>query len=279
MQPNYEDNRISKVPSEDINQDIPENMPEFEEEAPGFSKGIKRLITFFSMVVIMLSAAFIIRDNVLVIRKLTVNGIQNVPWQTVALSAGLNASSNYFNLDEETIREGINRNRYLEYKSMEKRFPNALTLNVRERIPVAYIRYIGISYIMADDGMILEKVRNDQSFQDLTTVSGLTIQDIQIGSLPKLRRIDQMPACVELIRELILQGMMSGVRDINFAEPGTIYMTTKDGYTVHLGNSRYLRAKIGTVRGVIGELKKQGYEGGVIEATVPGEANYRPEKT
>lgn len=278
MQPNFDENRISNPSEGDIIQERIENLPEFEDAAPGFSRGAKRLITIFSVIVIILSAAFIIRDNVLVIRRLTVNGIRNVPWQTVALSAGLNASSNYFNLNEDAIREGINRNRYLEYKSMIKRFPNTLILNVRERIPVAFIRYIGINYIMADDGMILEKVRSDQNLQGLTMVSGLTIQDIQVGSLPKLRRLDQMSACTELIKELLLQGMISSVIDINFAEPGTIYMTTMDGYTVHLGNSRYLRAKIGTVRGVIAELKKQGYEGGVIEATVPGEANYRPEK-
>ena len=270
-------NQHQRLPEEEGFQEPFEFHP--DDIPPALSSTAKQLIIFASIIVILLSAMFIIRDNVLVIRKLTVHGITNVPWQTVALSAGLNASSNYFNLDEETIKEGINRNRYLVYLGMDKGFPNKLTISVKERLPIANIRYIGINYVMADDGMILEKVRDNQLVEDLTTISGLSIQDIQVGSLPALRRNDQMPACVELLQELILQGMMANVQDINFSEPGTIYMTTRNGYTVHLGNRQYLRAKVGTVRGVIQELQKQGYQGGVIEATVPGEANYRPDHT
>lgn len=246
-------------------------------EAPGLSRGLKSLLTLLSVLVIGLCAMFIVRDNLLVIRHLTVNGIKNVPWQTVALSAGLNASSNYFNLDENKIREGINRNRYLVYLSMEKYFPSSLILNVKERIPAACIRYIGIDYIMADDGLILEKGEKLQLAEGMARISGLAIQDIRVGSVPSVRIPSQMTACTELVKELILQGLMANVTDISFSETGSIYMVTADGFTVHLGSGQYLRAKIGTVRGVLQELRKQQRQGGVIEATVPGEANYRPD--
>ncbi len=248
-----------------------------QSEAPAVSRGLKKALILLSVFVIGLSAMFIIRDNVLVIRHLTVNGIKNVPWQTVALSAGLNATSNYFNLNEETIREGINRNRYLVYLSMEKHFPSSLILNVRERIPAACIRYIGIDYIMADDGVILEKGEKLQMAEGMARISGLAIQDIRVGSVPSVRMPHQIAACTELVKELILQGMMANVSSISFSETGSIYMVTADGFTVHLGSGQYLRAKVGTVRGVLQELRKQQLQGGVIEATVPGEANYRPD--
>ncbi|NLO16444.1 MAG: FtsQ-type POTRA domain-containing protein [Clostridiales bacterium] len=251
-------------------------LPE-SESMPAISRAAKRLITFIGALVILVSAAFLIRDNVLVIRNLTVNGIRNVPWQTVALSAGLNASSHFLNLNESTIRDGINRNRYLVYLSMEKAFPNSLVLNVKERVPTAYINYIGIGYLMADDGVILEKVNDTLSLPALPAVSGIHIQDIQVGSMPLSRRAEQMPVLVELLDELTVQGAISNVSHINLTEPDRIYMTTREGYTVYIGDGRYLRAKIGTVRSVLVELKKQQYGGGVIEATVPGVANYRPE--
>lgn len=248
-----------------------------EGPTPTLSRGMKKVLTLLSILVIGVCALFIVRDNVVVIRHLTVNGIKNVPWQTVAVCAGLNATSNYFNLDEARIRDGINRHRYLQYISMEKYFPSSLILNVRERIPAAAIRYIGIDYIMADDGVILEQGENLPMAGDMARISGLSIQDIRVGSVPSLRLPGQIAACTELVRELVLQGLMANISDVSFTETGSIYLMTEDGFTVHLGNGQYLRAKVGTVRGVLTELRKQQYHGGVIEATVPGEANYRPD--
>lgn len=277
MQDDFDPNLIED-PGEPREVARSEDLPLQETDTvPVISRAGRRLITFVGVLVIFVSAAFLIRDNVLVIRNLTVNGIKNIPWQTVALSAGLNASSNYFNLNENAIRSGINRNRYLVYLSMNKSFPNSLVLNVKERIPTAYINYIGMGYLMADDGVILEKVNDTIHPSALPGVSGIHIQDIQVGSMPLSRRGEQMPVLIELLQELSAQGALSNVSHINMFEPDRIYMTTRDGFTVHIGDGAYLRAKIGTVRSVLAELKKQQYEGGVIEATVPGEANYRPE--
>ena len=53
-------------------------------------------------------------------------------------------------------------------------------------------------------------------------------------------------------------------------------MLTGNGYTVHLGNTENLRAKIGTVRAVEEELQRMGHKDGVIEASVPAVATYTP---
>lgn len=251
--------------------------PMQEREPPAPMSPERRILIIASVLLIAISAAFIIRNLVFSIRHVRVVGTQNVGWEQVARSAGLNPSSNYFNLKEERIREGINSNRYLIYERLETVFPNTVVLFVRERLPVASIHYIGISYIMADDGMILERTKNLNQYPDLMTVSGLDLRDIRQGSIPQSTRINQMDVCVDLTRELIAQGFNRQVKDINLSELSSIYLTTTDGYSVHLGNGTQLRAKIGTVRAVVEECRRRGYEPGVIEATVPGEATYRPD--
>ena len=74
-----------------------------------------------------------------------------------------------------------------------------------------------------------------------------------------------------------MQGFGHEVLDVNLSEVTQIYLTTRDGFSVHLGDGKYLRAKIGTVRAVLQRLKQNGITGGVIEATVPGEVTYRPD--
>ena len=63
---------------------------------------------------------------------------------------------------------------------------------------------------------------------------------------------------------------------MNLADPDSLYLVTRSGYTVHLGDDTQLRAKIGTVRAVIAKLQEMGKYGGVIEASVPAVATYTP---
>ena len=236
----------------------------------------KRMLIIGSVLVLLVSGAFLVRSLVFTIRNLHVVGLQNLTWQQVAASAGLNSSSNYFGLNEERIKNGINANRYLVYERMQRVFPNTLVLYVRERRPVASIHYIGVAYIMADDGMILEKIRDLQLDLKIPTISGLALRDIRQGSVPVSTKFGQVETCVALTGELTLQGFSEQIADINLSEPTSIYMITRDGYSIHLGDGTQLRAKIGTVRAVIQELRRRQFQGGVIEATIPGEATYRP---
>ena len=160
---------------------------------------------------------------------------------------------------------------------MERVFPNTVVFHVRERRPSARINYIGIAYVMADDGMILERTRDLSQFAKLMTVSGLALRDIRQGAVPLSTRASQMDVCISLVNELQLQGFDSQIVDVNVAEPSSLYVTTNDGFSIHLGDSRDLRAKIGTARAVLQACRAAGYQRGVIEATVPGFATYRPD--
>jgi cell division septal protein FtsQ len=275
---NYNRHKIIPPSSENIRPDKRPDIenPQENQETQHLEPKAKMFIRIIGFLVIAVCAAFIVRDTLFSIDNCLVVGNKNIPSEIILSSAGISASSNYFNIDEKQIEKGINSNRYLQYVGMEKRFPNGLTIHVKERIPAACINYIGIKYIIADDGLVLETTKNDNIENSLAVISGLEIQDINVGAMPQLRKSSQLAACVQLIQELIMQGAINNIKSISFAD-GSIYLSTRDGYNVNLGTGDYLRAKIGTVRGVLEELQKQNILSGIIEATIPGEATYRPE--
>lgn len=258
------------------------NNPHEQDQDPGekseqisMSPG-RRMLIISCVLLMIVSFAFIVRSAVFTIRNIRVIGTHDVTWQQVALSAGLSPSSNYFRIKESYIKAGINNNRYLIYQRMQKVFPNTLIIYVKERLPVASIHYIGISYTMADDGLILSKSKKESNHR-LMTVSGLALRDIREGKLPLSTKSGQIETCISLVNELHDQNFDDHVLDINMSEPSRIYLTTRDGFSIHMGDGKFLRAKIATIRAVIEELRKRQYQGGVIEATVPGEATYRPD--
>ena len=79
-----------------------------------------------------------------------------------------------------------------------------------------------------------------------------------------------------LMDELELQGVLDKTSELNLTSLESIYIVTLDGYTANIGGAEELRAKIGTVRAVVQELRNRGLTGGMIEAHVPGQASYRP---
>ena len=247
-----------------------------QSDQPPMTPG-RRMLIISCVLLMAVSIAFILRATVFSIRYVRVIGIHYLTWEQVASSAGITQSSNYFSLREDKIRDGINANRFLVYERMQKVFPNSVVLYVRERQPIASINYIGVSYIMADDGIILSRVQQPEGSSPLMRISGLALRDIREGKLPLSTKEGQIESCIALAQEIYMQSFSGEILDINLSEPTRIYLTTRDGYSIHLGDISSLKAKIGTVRAVLPELRRLGRVGGTIEATVWGEATHRPD--
>ena len=237
---------------------------------------LPRFVRWLVALGVLLIAFLFFQQVVFKVRQVIVYGAVRLPEAAIAEWAGINANSNYFSVREEAVRRNVNANRYLQFLGMEKRFPSTVLLSVKERVPVAYAERLGYTYVMADDGVILEQ-GSSLNTAGMIRVSGLLIQRIAIGATPQLSSAKQLASYRTLLAELNAQqatGLFSG---ITFSDSDDIYLDAVAGFTVHIGSGDYLRAKIGTVRAVLSEMEKQGLTGGVIEATVPGEATYRPE--
>lgn len=249
----------------------------FEEEVPSQpANNTRRTFTIIGVLLGLVAILFILRYYVFTISQVRVVGNRAISWQDVARSAGLDRKLLYFTVNESDIENGINANRYLDYQGMEKVFPNTLILYVRERTPSAFFTHLGVGFVMAEDGMILEKTRDLRLRQGLIEVTGLAIWgQLESGMFPVGGKPGQLEALVAVVEELMAQGYASQVWDVNVSDESSLVMTTQDGFTVHLGNAENLHAKIGTVRAVIEELKRRNLSGGVLEASIPGEATYR----
>ncbi len=226
---------------------------------------------------VLTAAAFFVYSSVFRIVNVTVMGNRNVPYDQVVQSAGLNRSVSYFALKEEDVRKGIEANQYLIYKGMEKRFPDTVILHVEERTPCANLQTSSAFYRIAKDGMVLSRTEDGQMDTSMLLVTGFQARDVRVGSFLAPGVESKLEAFSAVIEELTLQDFIGSISELDLSNPENLYLTTVDGYTVHLGNKDNLQGKIGTVRAVVAKLQEMGETGGVIEASVAGEAIYTPE--
>ena len=232
--------------------------------------------TVIGLIVLLIVAALFVRGRFLRIHDVEVPGLTRYSEAEVAARAGITAGSTYFNLNENRIRANIEKDRYLRFDGMEKVWPDKVILYVQERSETFNLLNMGVQYILSADGMVLANSNRMALDNGCVNVTGMSVRDIRVGAPVVCDDSEQMEVLLQLYEELIAQGALGEIAELNMTSLDSIYLVTLDGYTANIGDRTELRAKIGTVRAVVRALREAGDKGGMIEATSPGQATYRP---
>ena len=262
--------------SQQLPQDFSFPDPRQEPERSGQPRMKPGARTAMWTFLLLTAVAAILYAGVFRIRRIAVIGNSRVTWNEVVEAAGLENGISYFAVNEEQIRANVERNRYLILEKLEKEFPSGLTLYVRERTVCANVKVMGVAYLLDEEGVVLERPADNQLMDNVPVITGLQAREVRLGKVIVPNTARQLAAYTGLVGELIRQGYLGEVSELNLADPDSLYMITRNGYTVHLGNDEELRAKIGTVRGVVAKLLQMQKTGGVIEASTPAVATYTP---
>ena len=245
---------------------MPQTPPQNNKRA-----GVRMLIL---TLILICAVAVLLNESVLQIRNVAVVGNQDILWEEIVRAAGLDKKISYFAVNENRIREGINANRYLVFEKLTKEFPGSLTLYVKERRPAANVQVMGVMYLLDADGMVLERLGSTQPDGTLITVTGFQAKEVRLGHQIIPGTQAQLEVYMDLMDEIQLQNYQDQVSELNLSNPDSLYLVTVDGYTAHLGDATQLRAKLGTLRGVVAKLREMGKYGGVLDVTVPEVATY-----
>ncbi|NLX82975.1 MAG: FtsQ-type POTRA domain-containing protein [Clostridiales bacterium] len=252
----------------------------FQEEGGDPPKAkVSGAVKLLLSVLIVAATLFFLRYYLFTINKVHFTGLRKFSQTDAARLTGLDSGLFYFTLTENFVQDSVESNHYFIYESMAKVFPNGLSVKVIERYPFAFFTHLGVGYILAQDGFILRETRDLKEGSQLIHVNGLAVWGQQIvGSFPNSTDPSQGDSMMSLFQELEMWGFKTEIAAIDMSQTLNISMQTKDGYTINLGSEENLHAKIGTVASVVNELRRRKMTGGIIEATLPGEATYRSER-
>ena len=188
----------------------------------------------------------------------------------IAQAAGISLGQSMIDIDEEDVAARINSNRYLVFRSMEKKLLNTVILNVKERVPAAVLMYSGTNYLIDHRGMVLEETPTQSMMADLPVVSGIQVKGnygCLVGSYLKIASTAQFDTLCQLLLELRVQSAQYDVKSINLSNLDNILMEMDDGYAVCLGDQTYLHGKIKAMLFVRDELIARGSGRGTIDVS------------
>ena len=236
----------------------------------GLFKGLLGIVLLFLAVVGLNSTLFRIRS-------VRFEGLRTIKAEDVAREASLNREMGFFSVDTSAIKAAVERNPYLECQRVERRLPSSLIIHVKERSPCANVRGGGAFYIIDENANVLSFINASASSNSLPDVIGISVRDARLGQLLNTERPEKIEEYKAIIEELLLQGVVNSFSSIDISDSSHIYLTSREGFIADIGTCSELLAKIATLRGVISSLVEMGYNAGMIDVSIPGEATFSPQ--
>lgn len=229
---------------------------------------------------VMALVGLVVYSAVFRVRSIYVEGARNIPVQEVIRLSGITEGMNTFAIDDNAVERGIESNRYLSFVCVDKQLPDKVVLQVKERTQAAAVKYCGILYILDNRGMILEEaVENLEAWDHLVAVEGLGIKSCRVGETIGLHHVEQMKIYTELMVELKVMGALDDVKELDLTNVDNLFLVSRDGYSVRMGNAEKLHAKLRSMLLTRDHLNQSGYQnkGGTIDVSAPINPTYIPE--
>ena len=233
-----------------------------------------RLVAF--LVIVSVALIFL---QVVIFRLKTVYVIGNSSLTSdyIVSRSGLVKGENIFSVSEDSVLDHLEDDHWIILEHFYKQYPNEIYLFVDEREIVSSMQWLGIEYTLDIDGMVLEEYSDMNFTGNAPVVYGFKVTNASVGDYLSVRSDAQLVAYSSIVSELTIQRYAGHVVSINVSEPDSLSLLTTDGITVQLGNSDYMRAKIGAMRTDIAYLQQLGETSGVLDVSLPEDGKFRRE--
>ena len=226
------------------------------------------------LIVLACSRVFIIRDIMVV-------GNRSLLKEEVVTQSGVKTGDNLLSINAQMLRENLEKNRYIEYKSHSFDYKGRLTLTINERLGRAVVNVLSLYYVLDASGMVLECAGSAYpAGVSGPYVVGLSIASnaqVIVGETLPVRDRSQLEAMERVLSELDTVGMLSTASELSVKNLDNLYYTTTAGVKVELGDLSSLHTKLLIAREVIALREgDDGVTGAKIDVSSGTSAHYIP---
>ena len=226
------------------------------------------------LIVLACSRVFIIRD-------IRVVGNRSLLSEEVITQSGVSTGDNLLSICTQQLRENLERNRYIEYRSHSFDYKGRLTITINERLGRAVVNVLGLYYVLDESGMVLECAGSAYPAGVAGPyVVGLSIPSnaqVIVGETLPVRDRSQLDAMEQVIAGLDSVGMLATASELSVKNLDNLYYTTSAGVKVELGNLSSLHTKLLIAREVLALREAdEGVTGAKIDVSSGTSAHYIP---
>lgn len=218
-----------------------------------------------------------IYNTALQIVSISVEGNVTISDEEIIRLSGIKPGDNVLTLNDEKICAGIQTNSYLVYNGITRNSFQNIVISVREREPAAYINYCGLIYIIDNRGALLAMSDDTDHPPELLRLEGVEIRNAPMGEKIIPTSAERLNLYTTIMLELKAMQAEKQIVELYVSDMDNLYIGTKDGFSVYLGTSQDLHAKLRSMILTLEELRERRCASGTVDVSTPASPNYIPE--
>ena len=245
-------------------------------------KAAKQTMAMSILVVGALAALIVLAcSQVFVVRDVMVVGNRNLLREEVVTQSGVNIGDNVLGISDQTLKQALEQNRYIEYLGHGFDYRGTLTLRIQERLGMAVVYDLGYYYVLDASGVVLECAGSAYPTGVAgPKVTGLDLSPnsrVTVGEKLPVNDKGQLEAMETVLTELESTNLLGRTSELSVKNTDNIYILTAEGAKIELGNTGSLRTKLLIGREVLSVREAQGdLLGAKIDVSNGKNAHYIP---
>ncbi len=233
----------------------------------------RRILALAALLAALALAVYLILDNaVFIARDVRVEGNETIDDESIMRAAKLPMGEKMRNVDAEQVRASLESGGQVELVSLEKNYPSEIVLTVRERVCEAVVMHAGVVLTLERDGTVIEQLQALPD-ADAVYVTGLGVTSYRLGQVVSAPA-DRLTAMVEVLNALYENGATAYVSELNVSNANSIYIYSRTGMRVELGDSGNMHNKIIWMAGALADLEARGQTTGRLDVSSGNKADY-----
>lgn len=235
-------------------------------------KKILGLAALFALAALVVYLVLV--NSVFLVRNVRVEGNENIADEVVIRAAKLPLGQKLSSVNEEGVRLALEGSGRIELIGIERKYPSEVVLTVRERSRDAMVVHAGVILMLEKDGTVVELV-SDVPDVDSVYVTGLNITYYRLGQ--KIGTSDgRLEAMTVVIEALNQNNAREYVSELNVENNNAIYLYSRTGMRVELGDVENMDRKIIWMAGALKDLESRGEINGQLDVSSGNKADYSP---
>ena len=245
-------------------------------------KAAKQTMAMSILVVGALAALIVLAcSRVFVVRDVMVVGNRNLLREEVVTQSGVNIGDNVLGISDQTLKQALEQNRYIEYLGHGFDYRGTLTLRIQERLGMAVVYDLGYYYVLDASGVVLECAGSAYPTGVAgPKVTGLDLSPnsrVTVGEKLPVNDKGQLEAMETVLTELESTNLLGRTSELSVKNTDNIYILTAEGAKIELGDTGSLRTKLLIGREVLSVREAQSdLLGAKIDVSNGKNAHYIP---
>lgn len=232
-----------------------------------------RLMLVLVLVLLLLIGFYaLLNSNIFNIKDIQIKGNKQVEYEKIVSYLRLNNEKNIFMNSTKEMEARLKENPYIDEVTVEKKFPNSLEIDIKERKPVAILKSGNTYCYMDKKGELLEVISkvNDRSIIVNIPYSIKENKEIKFKNEEIEKRILYLLECIDK------KSLSQKIYSIELENADIITMTTKDRIEILLYNDEKISYNISRISVILAELQNENIKVGTIDLTCNDYAVYKP---